>query len=116
MALVNGLIAAFSLGHLTLGRVIIAAFMVALLIGPRRWMLWTSARRHSRALTSPPSAGDDDQATAASSDATSAASSDATPAASSDATPGSGEPDTPPGDRIAGSDEPDPSVLPPNGR
>jgi len=50
-------IAAFSLGHLTLGRLIIAAFMVALLLGPRRWMMWASAVR-GRGATRRPSAND----------------------------------------------------------
>jgi hypothetical protein len=48
--------AAFSLGHLTLGRVIIAAFMVALLLGPRRWMLWASLLRARRPTAAVPPA------------------------------------------------------------
>jgi len=49
-------IAAFSIGHLTVGRVIIAAFMVALLLGPRRWMLWASSLRGRRSTLAPPDA------------------------------------------------------------
>ena len=47
-------IAAFSLGHLTLGRVIIALFMVAIFLGPRRWIMWTSRLRGRGAADAPP--------------------------------------------------------------
>jgi len=58
-------IAAFSLGHLTLGRVLIAAFMVALFIGPRRWMMWASARRRRPAPPLPPETGESPDPSAA---------------------------------------------------
>ena len=52
----NAPIAAFSLGHLTLGRLIIAAFMVAIFLGPRRWLLWASLLRGRRPTPAAPPA------------------------------------------------------------